>query len=82
MNGKDLGRYWNITQGETNNFSQEYYFLPVDYLRTDGVLNEIIIFNALGDSQLQNSTKLAVSWLTPSDLPNFKDEVNYPMACI
>ena len=84
LNGKDLGRYWNITQGETSNYSQEYYFLPIDYLRKDGVLNEIVIFDAIGGSTLQwqNSTKLAVSWVAPSNTPNFKDEVNYPLACI
>ena len=84
LNGKDLGRYWNITQGETSKHSQEYYFLPIDYLRTDGVLNEIVIFDAIGGSTLhvQNSTKLTVSWVAPSNTPNFKDEVNYPLACI
>uniref|UniRef100_A0A448Z1T4 Beta-galactosidase galactose-binding domain-containing protein n=1 Tax=Pseudo-nitzschia multistriata TaxID=183589 RepID=A0A448Z1T4_9STRA len=84
LNGKDLGRYWNITQGETSKYSQEYYFLPIDYLRTDGVLNEIVIFDATGGSivELQNTTKLVLSWITPSDSPNFEDEVSYPLACI
>mmetsp|Transcript_7260 Transcript_7260/g.14256 ORF Transcript_7260/g.14256 Transcript_7260/m.14256 type:complete len:470 (+) Transcript_7260:157-1566(+) len=84
LNGRDLGRYWNITQGETSKYSQEYYFLPIDYLRTNGDLNEIIIFDAIGGStaELLNSTKLVLSWVAPSNSPNFKDEVNYPLACI
>lgn len=84
LNGRDLGRYWNITQGDTSKRSQEYYFLPIDYLATDGELNEVVIFDATGGSslELQTSTKLVVSWIAPSDAPNFKDEVNYPFACI
>ena len=87
LNGKDLGRYWNITQGDTTKYSQEYYFLPIDYLRTDGNLNEFVIFDAACDSTLalQKSMKLAISWIYPTDTkehPHFKDEVNYPMACI
>jgi hypothetical protein len=84
LNGKDLGRYWNITQGDTSRFSQEYYLLPIDYLRTDGVLNEIVVFNTAcrSTSEMENSIKLVVSWVAPSNSPNFKDEVSYPLACI
>ena len=84
LNGKDLGRYWNITQLDTPKYSQEFYILPVDYLRTDGVLNEIIIFNTLckSTSELEEGIKLVVSWLAPTQEPNFKDEVSYQSACI
>eukprot|EP00536_Pseudo-nitzschia_multiseries_P012859 jgi/Psemu1/320345/estExt_fgenesh1_pm.C_5120011 len=84
LNGRDLGRYWNITQGETSKYSQEYYFLPIDYLSTGDALNEIVIFDAMGGSttELESSTKLLVSWVGTSEAPNFKDEVNYPLACI
>ena len=83
LNGKDLGRFWNITQGETDKYSQQYYFLPIDYLRTDGYLNEVVVFNAIGsESLLQNTTKLVLSWISPSGEPNFSDEVGYPLACI
>lgn len=84
LNGKDLGRYWNITQRDTSKFSQQYYLLPIDYLRRDGVLNEIIIFNAIckSTSEFEEGIKLVVSWLTPINRPNFKDEVSYQQACI
>jgi hypothetical protein len=81
LNGNDLGRYWNITRGDTTEYSQEYYFLPSDYLRTNGALNEIIIFDAFG-SDHQRSTELALSWVTPSNDVNFEDEVDFPMACV
>ncbi len=84
LNGKDLGRYWNITRGETSRFSQEYYLLPIDYLRTDGELNEIVIFDTActKKTELEDSIKLVVSWISPSSSPNFMDEVSYPLACI
>jgi hypothetical protein len=84
LNGKDLGRYWNITQGATSNFSQEYYLLPIDYLRTDGALNEIVIFSTAcrSTSELQNGVKLVVSWITPTNTPQFQDEVSFPLSCI
>ena len=84
LNGRDLGRYWDITQGDTSKFSQEYYLLPVDYLRTDGGLNEVRVFNTAcrSSSEMQNGIKLVVSWIAPSNSPNFKDEVSYPLACI
>lgn len=80
LNGRDLGRYWNITRGETEVYSQEHYYFPDDYLHTDGRLNELIIFDAFGESR--SSTELVLSWIAPSDKPNFKDEVDYPLACI
>ena len=84
LNGKDLGRYWNITRGDTSRFSQEYYLLPIDYLRTDGELNEIVVFDTACTSktELADSIKLVVSWVVPSNSPNFMDEVSYPLACI
>jgi hypothetical protein len=81
LNGKDLGRYWNITRRDTDIYSQEYYFLPPDYLRTDGTLNEIILFDAFGSEHPQ-STSLVLSGVVSSDNQNFQDQVNYPFACI
>jgi hypothetical protein len=82
LNGKDLGRYWNITRAGTEDYSQPYYLLPDDYLYTDGRLNEIILFDTVEGSQ--GSVKLVLSWIesTPSDSENFMDEVDYPLACI
>jgi hypothetical protein len=84
LNGRDLGRYWNITRGESQNYTQEYYFLPDDYFHTDGRLNDIVLFDGFGEtnSESQSSAKLVMSWIAPSELPNFKDEVDYPLACI
>ncbi len=84
LNGKDMGRYWNITRGETSRLSQEYYLLPIDYLRADSVLNEIVIFDTASTSmpEIEKHVKLVVSSVVPSKHPNFKDEVSYPLACI
>ena len=83
LNGKDLGRYWNITRGQTDTYTytQKYYFLPADYLRSDGKLNEIIMFDAFGSSH-PKSTSLILSGIIASDYPNFEDQVSYPLACI
>lgn len=81
LNGKDLGRFWNITRGETDTLTQQFYFLPFDYLRSDGHLNEITIFDAFGSDHAE-MTKLVLSSVVPSEVPNFKDEVSYPLACI
>jgi hypothetical protein len=80
LNGRDLGRYWNITRGETEKYSQEYYLLPDDYFHTDGNLNEIVLFNVFGESR--SSAEMVLSWIAPTDVPNFPDEVDYPDACI
>ena len=84
LNGKDLGRYWNVTRSKTSKFSQEYYLLPIDYLRTDGVLNEIVVFNTAcrSTTELEKKINLVVSWIAPSNSPNFDDKVSYPLACI
>jgi hypothetical protein len=57
LNGKDLGRYWNITRGGgagdgdgddmPRRHSQQYYFLPHDFLYQNAVtVNEIVLFDA------------------------------------
>merc|ERR1712238_649323 len=61
INDKDLGRFWNITEGRTDKYSQQYYFLPIDYLRTDGSMNEVVLFSTMGGGSLiQNNTKLVL----------------------
>jgi hypothetical protein len=80
LNGRDLGRYWNITKGGTNNYSQEYYFLPEDYVHADGRLNELVLFNPFPGSHI--SAKLLLSWIGSSDSANFKDQVDFPLACL
>jgi len=80
LNGRDLGRYWNITRGRTETYSQENYFLPHDYLHTDGRLNELIIFSAFGDTR--GHVSLQVSWIFSSDSETLLDEVDYKGACL
>jgi hypothetical protein len=80
LNGMDLGRYWNITKGDTANYTQEYYFLPNDYIHTDGRLNEIVIFNSFPADHI--SAELLSSWIVASNFENLKDEVDYPLACL
>jgi hypothetical protein len=80
LNGRDLGRFWNITRAGTHQYSQQYYLLPLDFLYTDGNLNELVFFNALdGDMR---SAALVLSWTQESDQPNFLDQVDFPLACI
>jgi hypothetical protein len=80
LNGRDLGRYWNITRNGSSNYSQEYYMLPDDYFYTDGRLNEIVLFDAVGCAAA--SAELALSWIESTNEPNFKDEIDYPLACV
>lgn len=80
LNGRDLGRYWNITRGESSEYSQQYYFFPDDFLHTDGRLNELILFDSFGEPR--GSVELELSWITASDDMHFEDEVDYPEACI
>lgn len=84
LNGKDLGRYWNITRSETQNYTQEYYLLPDDYFHTGGRLNDIVLFDAFGETNRdsESSAKLVLSWIAPADLPNLFDEVDFPLACV
>lgn len=80
LNGRDLGRYWNITRGECERYSQEKYFLPHDFLRADGSLNELIFFNPF--EEIRDSVRLEVSWVASSDSNTFEDEVDYRDACL
>ena len=80
LNGRDLGRYWNITREETDKYSQENYFLPNDYLQTDGRLNELIIFDVFGGPR--GHVSLQVSWISNSESDTFLDEVDYEGACL
>lgn len=81
LNGHDLGRFWNITRGDTEKYSQQYYFLPPDFLEVNGSVNTLVFFDALG-SNLRLSTTLVCSWLNKTSVPYFKDRVDYPLACI
>jgi len=80
LNGNDLGRYWNITRGMTIEFSQRYYFLPNDYLRSNNDLNELVLFDAFGGDH--RNTRLLLSWIESSDTANFEDEVGFLLSCI
>lgn len=80
LNGVDLGRYWNITRGSTSEYSQQFYFLPPDVLYDDGRLNELVIFDVFGWSSVL--PRLLLSWIQPSDVQFFRDEVDFPLACL
>ena len=80
LNGKDLGRYWNITRGNSSEYSQRYYFLPNDFLWRDGKQNELVLFDVFGGNHRE--AKLVLSWLEKTEEPNLKDEVDFPLACI
>ena len=79
LNGKDLGRYWNITRDGSDEYSQKYYFLPPDYLHADGNQNELVLFDCFGGYRLD---KLVLSWIEASENETLLDEVDYPTACI
>ena len=81
LNSHDLGRFWNITRGDTDKYSQQFYFLPPDLLEADGSVNKIVFFDALG-SDLRTSTTLILSHLEPTNSPNFKDQIDFEGACI
>lgn len=81
LNRIDLGRYWNITRGDNDEYSQRYYFLPHDYLYSDGKQNQLILFDAFGNNH-KDSMRILYSWVESSTVDSFQDEVDYPMACI
>jgi hypothetical protein len=80
LNSQDLGRFWNITRGNSEVYSQRYYLLPSDLLNDDGSLNELLVFNAEGGDMAQ--TQLVASWTKAIDEPVMKDEVDFASACI
>jgi hypothetical protein len=92
LNGHDLGRYWNITRsgsgggavGNAAAYSQEYYFLPNDYLYGDsGKLNEIVLFDVFGGDHGQS--ELVISWIEAAsdDEPSLlMDQADFPDACL
>jgi hypothetical protein len=80
LNDFDLGRYWNITRGETDVYSQRYYYLPKELLYTNGTLNKIVMFNALGGNN--TATTLVLSWLESDQDSIMPDVVDWQDACI
>jgi len=80
LNGHDLGMYWNITRGDTTDYSQRYYLLPFDYLYVNGTLNELLLFNTLGGGH--SSTRLVLSGLKRDETSILDDVVDFPSACI
>lgn len=80
LNGFDLGRYWNITRGESERYSQRYYALPNELLYNNGTLNKLVIFKALGGDN--SKTDLVLSWLEMDEDSSLEDEVDFPSACL
>jgi hypothetical protein len=84
LNGKDLGRFWNITRGSTNDYSMQYYFFPPDYLTTrdaQGILNKIVIFNEFGGNA-PKVPRLVLSWIEVAETTELPDLVDFHEACI
>lgn len=80
LNGYDLGRYWNITRGDTTELSMSFYLLPYDLLLKDKGSNELVVFDVFGG--IRPEAKLVLSWIVASDFPHYPDEVDFPGACI
>jgi hypothetical protein len=76
----DLGRYWNITRGNSSEYSQRFYFLPSDFLRSEGSLNEIVFFDSFGGQHFD--LRLVLSSTKTSIYPEMIDEVDYILECI
>jgi len=79
LNGFDLGRFWNITRGNTSDYSQRYYFIPPDLLYLTGALNELVLYDIFGGGV--GTPRLVLSWLEASD-DQFEDEVGFQLACL
>ena len=85
LNGHDLGRYWNITEGGSSSLlSQSYYHLPHDLLVSSWRLNRLILFDSLNFGDSEPMVRLVASHVGPS--PNngssiFLDEVGFELAC-
>lgn len=80
LNDFDLGRFWNITRGATDVYSQRYYSLPHELLYNNGTLNKLTIFNALGGGN--SRTNLVLSWLEMDEDSSMEDDVDSPSACM
>jgi hypothetical protein len=81
LNGNNLGRFWNITRGNTTEQSQKYYYLPQDLLASSSSSNELVWFDAFGGGC--EGARLVTSWIEPGQFEfGFKDEVAFPQACI
>jgi hypothetical protein len=80
LNGNDLGRYWNITRGSTEDYSQRYYFLPFDMLRAAGHWNELIIFDSIGGGH--SDKRIVLSSVDPSPVEMMDDEIDVILACL
>ena len=81
LNGIDLGRFWNITRGETDMLSMTSYFLPPDFLLPGKKMNSLVFFNEFG--QWFKRPTMFLSWLEPSEQSAyFPDEVDYESSCV
>lgn len=81
LNGHNLSRFWDIKRGRTKKQSQQFYFLPFDYLVQDDLVdNKIVFFDALGNNL--SPTQLVLTWLEKTASPSFRDDIDFPEACI
>jgi hypothetical protein len=80
LNGNSLGNFWNITRGDSEDYTQRYYFIPNEFLYSDGQLNQLLLFNVLGGDM--RSTQLIVSGLVEDTQATLEDKVAFPTACL
>lgn len=91
LNGFDLGRYWNITTGESSvsgsngRYTQSHYFLPHGYLKRVGSSsNELFLFNSIPQSDIITPARLVMSGMEPTSNNSVRlpDEVGAAEACL
>lgn len=84
VNGYDLGRYWDITRSKSSapsTPSQTFYHVPTDWLTADGTANQLVVFDALGASDL-SSVKLVTSTVSGTDEVALTDTVDAHDMCL
>ena len=60
---------------------QTYYHVPMDWLTADGSANQLVVFDALGVTNL-NAVKLVTSTVKTTDGPALSDEVDSHDMCL
>ena len=84
LNGFDLGRYWNITQEGSLDYTQSIYLLPWDHMSPTHETNELLQLNSLPTNNTEDSLascKLFLSRVEHSSDGFFPDAVGASEAC-
>lgn len=81
INGIDAGRFWNIKRGDTTTPTQRFYHIPLDWLRAPGNDNTLLVFDALGSSNI-SAVRLLATTIARSSIPNMPDVVDSSLSCL